>query len=316
MRDRRALWLAPVAALQSTLVMVLAFGAFAGSALAAPEPQAPDRALRVLNYNIHHGAGNDACTAPPKTVPPRPECSLNLARIADVIRAQQPDVVTLQEVDRFWARSAYVDQPAALGGLLGMEHACYGANLVHEADTHADRPHEYGTLILSRFPILECRNTYLPKIVQTNEQRGLLEALIAVRGVPVRVYNTHLQHNHAEERALQVRTILDLIGAAGEPTVLAGDLNARPAAAELQPLYASEFVDAWLAGGNGGPGYTYPADTDREPDRRIDYLFVSPDIAVHQTVVALDDATRLAADHLPVVAGLTVPGAGVGIGRE
>lgn len=316
MLNQRCFRLGPVTVLQAALVAVLAFGALATGALASPEPQAPDRALRVLNYNIHHGAGNDACAAPPKTVPPQPDCGLNLERVADVIRAQQPDVVALQEVDRFWARSAYVDQPAALGALLGMEHSCYGANLVHQADTHADRPHEYGTLILSRFPILECRNTHLPKIVPTNEQRGLLEALINVRGVPVRVYNTHLQHNHAEERALQVRTILDLIGATEEPTILAGDLNARPAAAEMQPLYASEFVDAWLAGGNGGPGYTYPADTDREPDRRIDYLFVSPDIAVHRTVVALDDATRLAADHLPVVADLTVPGAGVGIGRE
>jgi len=66
--------------------------------------------------------------------------------------------------------------------------------------------------ILSDFPILESRNTLLPRTGK-NEQRGLLEALINVRGVPLRVFNTHLQHNSQAEREAQATVILDIIGA-------------------------------------------------------------------------------------------------------
>ena len=88
----------------------------------------------------------------------------------------------MQEVDRFWARSANEDEPAALSAALGLEHYCYAANLDHPPDTHSNVPHQYGTVILSRFPILECSTTPLRR-TGTNEQRGLTLAVINVRGV-------------------------------------------------------------------------------------------------------------------------------------
>ena len=69
-----------------------------------------------------------------------------------------------------------------LAAALGMEHRCYAANLNHPADDHADRPHPYGTLILSRFPIRSCNTTPLPRTGE-NEQRGFTLAVIDVRGV-------------------------------------------------------------------------------------------------------------------------------------
>ena len=42
--------------------------------------------LRVLTYNIHHGEGTDG--------------KLDLDRIARVIKAAEPDIVALQEVDQ------------------------------------------------------------------------------------------------------------------------------------------------------------------------------------------------------------------------
>jgi endonuclease/exonuclease/phosphatase (EEP) superfamily protein YafD len=53
----------------------------------------PDRPLRVLTYNIHHGVGEDGV--------------LDLERIARVIADSGADVIGLQEVDRHWsARTA------------------------------------------------------------------------------------------------------------------------------------------------------------------------------------------------------------------
>jgi len=279
------------AALALALVLSLAAFALVNAPTAGAEPKAPDREFTAMTYNIHHGVGVDG--------------ELDLDRIAGVIRAADAEVVGLQEVDNGWsARSDFQDQAKELAERLGM-HYVYAANLDREPLEPGGTRRQYGTAILSEYPILESENTLLPR-PEGGEQRGLLEALINVRGVPVRVYNTHLQHNSAVERTAQVQAILSHAGELEEPTLLMGDLNARPDAPEMQPLY-TRFEDAWVEGG-GGPGYTYPAEA---PDRRIDYVLVSPDVSVTDAYVP----RTLASDHLPVVAEVEVPGEAVGIGR-
>jgi endonuclease/exonuclease/phosphatase family metal-dependent hydrolase len=288
------------------------------------EPQAGPRPLRAMTYNIHHGTGNDDCTPPPVTRPPSTECAFDLDRIAQVIREQAPDVVALQEVDRFWGRSGTIDHPALLAEALGM-YPCYGANLNHNPDSHAAVPHQYGTLILSKFDILECRNTFLPSTrpatdttpAVNREQRGLLETLLNVRGVPLRFYNTHYEHTSqfADVRTAQINATIELIGAFEEDTILAGDLNAQPTAPEMQPLFAV-FRDTWVIANPGAPGYTITASPTAEPTRRIDYLLLSPQVSVAGAAVPISPLTRFAADHYPVVADLSLPGTNVGIRRR
>jgi endonuclease/exonuclease/phosphatase family metal-dependent hydrolase len=279
-------------------------------------PAAPAKPgdLRVMTYNIKHGQTNAACTQPATTPgqPPAPDCNLDLQAAVAVIRAHNPDVVGLQEIDRFWARSGYQDEPAVLSAALGMEHRCYGANLDHSADVHADRPHQYGTLILSRFPIRSCATTPLPRTGE-NEQRGLSLAVIDVRGVPLHVYNTHL-HTTAIDRLLQTPAMAMALGAIGAPEVatrvVVGDFNAGPDATELQPLMA-RLTDAWRM--NASPpsdnpdGLTTPARLDGSPRSRIDYVLVSSAAQVRAVSVPIDARTRLAADHYPVVVDLTLP---------
>jgi endonuclease/exonuclease/phosphatase family metal-dependent hydrolase len=232
--------------------------------------------------------------------------------IADVIRSEKPDVVGLQEVDRFWARSGTVDQPAYLAKKLGMFY-CYAANLDHQPDNHSSVPHQYGTAVLSQLPILDCANTFLPRTSTRNEQRGLLAARINVRGVPLLFLNTHL-HTTQADRLIQVPAIVNLIAGRTEPRVLVGDLNATPVAPELAPLY-STLVDAWVAAGVG-QGFTYPAEIDTPPNRRIDYVFVSKDVTVTSMAVAERPMTALASDHYPVTANVNLPGTAVGIGPQ
>jgi endonuclease/exonuclease/phosphatase family metal-dependent hydrolase len=289
----------------------------------AQQPQAGPRPLRAMTYNIHHGTGNDDCTPPPVTRPPQTECAFDLDRIAQVIREQAPDIVALQEVDRFWGRSGVTDQPALLAAALEMQ-PCYGANLNHNPDSHASVPHQYGTLILSKFDILECRNTFLPSTrpatptspAVNREQRGLLEVLVNVRGVPLRVYNTHYEHtsDFRDVRAAQINATIALIGDFEEDTILAGDLNAQPTAAEIQPLFAA-FRDTWPIANPGAPGYTITASPTAEPTRRIDYLLLSPHVTVVGAEVPISPLTRMAADHYPVRGDFTLPGSHVGIGR-
>lgn len=77
--------------------------------------------MKCVGYNIQYGLGADGV--------------YDLPRIAgDVADA---DVIALQEVDRFWARSGLVDSPADLSEHLPDHYWVYGANLDMEASVRA-----------------------------------------------------------------------------------------------------------------------------------------------------------------------------------
>lgn len=307
-----------------TLAIFLTATGMAAAAWAQGEPQARPRELRVMSYNIKHGMTNGTCVQPPRIPgqPPFPDCQLDLQASIDVIRALDPDIIGMQEIDRFWARSAYLDEPEAIAAALGMNHYCYAPNLDHAPDTHSLVRHQYGTLIVSRFPILECENTLLRRVGNT-EQRGLLKALVNVRGVPLQFYTTHL-HTVQADRLLQTADIAAVIDAAPDgPKVMVGDFNARSTftttVAEMVPIYA-RFLDAWreapLPAADNPNGFTSSARLVGNPTTRIDYVFVSPDVDSLGTFVPIDAQTRFAADHYPVVATIALPGSAVGIGRK
>jgi endonuclease/exonuclease/phosphatase family metal-dependent hydrolase len=92
--------------------------------------------------------------------------------------------------------------------------------------------------------------------------------------------------------------------------MMVGDFNARPDAAELQPLLA-RFTDAWTmataAPADNPDGLTSPAGIDGAPRNRIDYVFVSGSAKVRAVSVPIDAKTRLAADHYPIVVDVTLP---------
>ncbi|WP_406740684.1 endonuclease/exonuclease/phosphatase family protein [Streptomyces atratus] len=94
---------------------------------------------------MHHGAGTDDV--------------LDLKRIAGVVKDTGADVIGLQEVDRqevdrHWSsRSDFADQAQWLADRLHM-HVVYGANLDLDPEQAGDPRRQYGTAILSRFPVL------------------------------------------------------------------------------------------------------------------------------------------------------------------
>ncbi len=125
--------------------------------------------MRLLTWNIQYGLGRDD--------------HYDLGRIAREIAAHEPDVVALQEVDRFWQRSGEVDEPAAIAAGLPGYHWVYGANLDMHAGTPEapNRRRQFGTMLLSRTPILSSRNFPLPKpgtLKQHSIQQGALEGVV------------------------------------------------------------------------------------------------------------------------------------------
>lgn len=270
-------------ALTAVTIAVVATSVMA-TAPAAAESVHPDRALTVMTFNIHHGVGADG--------------RLDLGRIADVIRSSRADVVALQEVDRhFGERSAFADQARELGRALHM-HVAYGANLDLEPLAPGQPRRQYGNAVLSRHHIRSSRNILLPR-PDGEEQRGLLEVNLRVRGVPVRVYATHLQHNSAVSRQLQAEAIVQVLRSSDSSMILLGDLNAQAEDPEIV-LLLQLLVDAWMQAGLG-PGYTYSAT---DPHARIDYVLHSGEVVSRVAAVLATDVS----DHLPVVVTLVLPG--------
>lgn len=235
--------------------------------------------FKVMAYNIHHGEGVDGI--------------LDLERIANLIEESDADIVGLQEVDNHWSeRSDFQDQSRKLAERLGMFYT-YAPNLDREPLNEGDPRRQYGTAILSKYPILHSENHFLTKIGNT-EQRGVLEATINVKGNHLHVYNTHLALTSAE-REIQIKEIVEIASASKGPKVFTGDFNATPESIEMKPMYAN-YQDAFS---DGHDAFTYPA---KNPAKRIDYLFASNDINIVQSQVI----HSLASDHLPLTVQLVL----------
>ena len=235
-----------------------------------------------MSYNIRSGNGD-------------------LSGTATAIRDVAPDIVALQEVDVHWAeRSNFVDEATALGQRLGM--AVRFAR-IYQLPPLSDTmpPREFGVAILSKHPIVRFEDDSLTRL-STQEQNsvptrmpGLLDATIEVAGVRIRVLNAHLDYRaDPRVRERQVAEMLEYLTNSPTRTIVFGDLNAGPAAPELQPLFR-RLRDAWA--GKSDSGFTYPAEA---PAKRIDYILTTPDFRVRKTRVA----STLASDHRPVVADL------------
>ncbi|KKK33666.1 endonuclease/exonuclease/phosphatase [Mesobacillus campisalis] len=235
--------------------------------------------VEVMSFNIHHAVGEDNV--------------LDLERIAKTIEESGTDIVGLQEVDNHWSsRSDFQDQAKWLAERLGMFYT-YGANLDFEPLNDGDERRQYGTAILSKYPIINSQNHPLTKIGNT-EQRGLLEATINVKGNHLHFYNTHLALTSAE-REIQIREIVEIASQSEGSKVILGDLNATPESNEMKSMYAN-YVDVFA---NQPAAYTYSAEN---PTRRIDYIFTSSDI---ETVNA-EVIQSLASDHLPITAEIVL----------
>ncbi|HEX6384592.1 MAG TPA: endonuclease/exonuclease/phosphatase family protein, partial [Anaerolineae bacterium] len=226
--------------------------------------------VRVMTYNLHNGFD--------------PEGNLGMEAIAHVIEAQRPDVVALQEVSRGWVINGSVDMLTWLSQRLDMPYV-YGptADLL------------WGNAILSRYPILRSEMIELPPD-DLLLRRGFIRARIDVgSGQHLTAINTHFHHvtGAGDIRLIQAQATLDL-WQGQEKTVIMGDLNAVPGDAEIELLRQAGLADALdLAGIISG--FTNPA---ANPSRRIDYIWVSPDLSVAEVVIPPSTAS----DHLSIVA--------------
>lgn len=243
-----------------------------------------------------------------------------LPAIREGLKTVAPDVIGLQEV----LRCEGMDQGALVSEGLGYEVAWGMASENHGFPV--------GNAILSRWPILKQERIELPP-GNSDETRILLYALIDAPFGKLPFFCTHLNWklHHGHIRQLQVRGITDAVERLAPnvdgtfPPVVVGDFNAGPEADEIRFMKGHTglggecvyFADAFELAGDGTPGATFSktnpfAEPLREPERRIDYVFVrGPDDAQRgepiEARVCFDrphDGT-FPSDHYGVVATIT-----------
>ena len=243
------------------------------------------QSLRVMTYNIYGARATSPANA------------ADLDAIAEMIRRQNPDFVTLNEVDVFTNRTGKdVHQARDLAEKRGMEW--------HFSKAIDRDGGEYGDAVLSKYPILEKRSYRLPCAAeQPGEDRSLCVIRVQIDGKDLYVASTHLDHLSGDAsrlvQATEIRRIRDteLEG----DLILCGDLNAIPSSNVIATM--TSFLT------NTGPidQYTFPSD---DPSRKIDYIMYAPieHFGVQNCQVVSRGDQQVggvdASDHRPVIADI------------
>lgn len=209
-----------------------------------------------------------------------------LRRMAEVIRAEQADIVFLSEAITELA-PCNIDQVEFLARECGLPYVATGENY------NVGLPFVRvvgGNAILSRIPLVPVANIDLagrkPFWVTQNNRRALL---VSAKFGDREVLMAALHNDSFDMRnnLLQTQQLLDFIG--DRPAVLAGDFNNRPENASIKLIrgtgrFAGEF--------EGAPTFFEGARAER-----IDYVFAPAGWELLESRVVPDDTS----DHRPLV---------------
>lgn len=218
--------------------------------------------LVLMSYNVRNGKGMDN--------------KRNLNRTAAVIRAAQPDVVALQEIDSVTRRSEGNDVAAVLGRKCSMYHT-FSKAIDYDGGG-------YGVALLSREKPVAVQRFALPG-------REEARTLLYVEFEQYAVVSTHLSLT-AEDRMASLAVIDSVATMCTNPIYIAGDWNATPESAFGRALGEKmQYLTDTKA-------CTFPADS---PDRVIDYIVAPHDQAVE--VLRREVVNEpMASDHRPIIA--------------
>lgn len=224
--------------------------------------------LRVATYNVHSCVGTDRKYDP--------------ERILHVIKEIDPDILALQEVGGYFIDG--VEQAHFFEHKLGMK-ALMSPNMRR-------RQSEYGNLLLAKGEL--GRHRLIELTVVPFEPRSALDCVVETHAGSVRVIAAHLGLFRGERRR-QIKFIADVI--AKQPaafTVVMGDFNVFGAErATLRQIGAPERLPKLR---------TFPA---RYPLISLDRIWTMPNAGLVRQHVHRTALSRVASDHLPMVAEVT-----------
>ena len=251
--------------------------------------------LRILTYNIHRAIGIDRRF--------RPE------RIGEILEHHNADVVLLQEVDVGVPRSQKLNLAKLLAEELEYPHYAVGLNVKL-------RKGMYGNATLSRYPIAREKNIDLT--IGRRKKRGCLYTRLTLPNengdeMGMAIFNLHLGLSF-KERPQQVGRLVRSPEFQNLPPetacLVAGDFN--DFWTRLAPIFTEILI--FECATNHSWGYqnallTYPSFS---PTTGLDKIFCRGDIDILHCRRCRMNISRIASDHLPVIADLEI-GDGTGL---
>ena len=234
------------------------------------------RTIRVATYNIHRCRGLDGRTIP--------------GRVAEVIRAIEPDVIALQEVVGAGPHGA--GHAEELGALLGMGWVMAPARHL--------RGSLFGNVVLSRFPIRD--HSQYDLSWKTCEPRCCQRVDIAFDDDTLHLYNVHLG-TALLERRYQAGRLSAIVHdhRVGVPKIVLGDFNEWMKGLATQTL--TERLQSIDLRTHLRRRKTYPGVF---PVLHLDHIYYEGQVDVVKLELPRTRLSLMASDHLPLVAELKV----------
>ena len=250
-------------------------------------PSTGGTALKVLHWNIHHGVGTDG--------------KYNIDRIATWIAKMAPDVVSLNEAERF---TSYGNEDHAVR-FAALLKAKTGRTWYTNFATKTGAANGEGVLWLSRFPIEASADHLL------SYTRSVAQIRIVVNGRNVNLFSTHLDADSSARRATQMTQLKNWMLTFPEVRIVAGDFNTWPTAGEI-PSMTGTYVDTWARAVYDNTDVAYAGNTaGNTRNSRIDYIFLSRGAATVTVTKAQVFDTRDAngvtpSDHKPLLTTFSI----------
>lgn len=265
--------------------------------------------LRILAWNIAHGRGDVGSSVLHNWQGgSHEERAARLARIAQVIREADPDIVVLNEADFDSHWSYGLNQAEVLARALGyrawVEQRNYDLRIPFATLS-------FGNAVLSRFPIEEARWI---RIAPHSRMEAMVFGAKSASVVHldtfwgrISVVPVHLEVRSEETRLSAIPTLDSLQIENSAPLVLAGDFNSSPPGwpgAGPRTALGALLDRGWSnprAEAEPNPlEWTFPT---YDPARAIDWVLVEPPLrAVEAEVV---EGAGALSDHAPVLYVLT-----------
>lgn len=232
----------------------------------------PDSHITVASYNVHRCVGTDGRIDPHRT--------------AAVIKSLDADVIGIQEVNSSNLGDGERDQLEYLSNMSGLE-SIMGPTI------HKGRA-QYGNAILTNLKVAAVRRIDLS--VRDREPRGALDVDLQIDGRTVRIIVTHLGLSTVERKwqFRKLRRLLDIDG--NDVQIVMGDFN---------EWYPFSRPIAWLNRhfGRSPAKLTFPSTFPLFP---LDRIWVKPSETMLRMKVHATPLSRIASDHLPIIATLAL----------
>ncbi len=259
----------------------------AGAATPAPAP-AGAAPLKVLQWNIHHGVGQDGV--------------YNIDRLASWMARFNPDLISINEAEKntYWGRE---DQPARFAQMLtqktGRRWYYHFAQEFGNGDANGK-----GNLVLSRFPFTSSGRDIL------SWDRTMSTVSIIVNGRTITLTSTHLDPESQSRRLVQAQQVLALANQYGEGRIIAGDFNAWPDQSSIATM-TTRYRDSWADAAATGRAFSFAGNNGETRKGRIDYVYYSKGAGVLslrkvEVPDTRDASGRMPSDHRPVLATFDV----------